>query len=545
MKILLVDDIVEDRRLLRYVVERQGHEVLEAENGREGYRVATSTRPDLIISDALMPVMDGFQFLRRVRADEMLKRICFIFYSATYKGDQDVKLAYSLGADGYIFKPIEPKAFWHQVESVLRIEGSVSAAAPLLIKEEEDYLNRYCEIVATKLAEKIREVEQAKARIEKSEALIRKILETVDEGFIIVGRDYRILSANRAFWMSAGMSEGAVVGQHCYEISHRCPRPCFEGNEECAIKQTFEDGLSHSVSHTHIHDDDSKCFVEIKSYPIFDEGGKVVSVIKTITDISERKKLEEQLRHAQKLEALGTMAGCVAHDFNNILLVIRGFGEMLAEDLAEDDLKKSYVSDILTAAERAAHLIQSLLIFSRKQQTAELQSININELVKGLKKMVRPLIGAEITIKINLFPQKILVRGDHGQLEQVMMNFVTNARDAMPDGGLLTIGTTEIAIDAEFINRHGFGKPGRYALITVSDTGAGMDEKTRAKIFEPFFTTKETGRGTGLGLAIVYGIVQQHLGYINCDSEKFRGTTMMVYLPLTKEERLGKNDTLP
>lgn len=543
MKILIVDDNTDDRRLLKYIVERKGHEAVEAEDGLEGLRMAKIHRPDLVISDALMPLMDGFQFLRAAKADETIRAIPFIFYSAIYKADKDVDLALALGAEAYIIKPKEPAEFWEEVEIILQNRGKEEIIAPELIREDEEYLKRYSQVVATKLEEKVRELEVAKAKVEESEAFVRKILETVDEGFIVVDRGYKILSANKAFCNSAKLAEEQVVGQPCYEVSHHLDRPCFEAGEVCCVKKAIETGVSQTGSHTHIGENGETCHVEIRAYPITDASGNIVSAIETITDVTEKKKLEEQLRHAQKLEALGTFAGGVAHDFNNIISVIVGYGGIMEMRLPEDDPNTPYLREIMAASERATRLTESLLIFSRKQ-TAELKPVSINDLVNGMKKMVFRIIGEDIETNIRLAPQTLTVMGDYGQLEQVLMNFATNARDAMPDGGSLTLETELQEIDDAFIHSNGFGKPGRYALISVTDTGAGMDEQTRERIFEPFFTTKDQGKGTGLGLSIVYGIINQHNGYIHCRSEQGKGTTFKVYLPLASGAFFEKEEAI-
>jgi PAS domain S-box-containing protein len=403
-----------------------------------------------------------------------------------------------------------------------------------MLEEDRDYLSRYSQIVATKLEEKIRELEIARVRMEESESFVRKILETVDEGFIVVDRGYRIVSANRAFCLSAGMTEDQVVGRPCHEVSHHRDRPCHEAGEECVVKRTFETGAAQAGAHMHSSSTGEQYHVEIRAYPVTDASGNVVSAIETITDVTEKKKLEEQLRHAQKIEALGTLAGGVAHDFNNILNVIVGYGGIMEMRLPQDDPNAPYLREILAAAERATRLTESLLIFSRRQ-IPELKPVNINDLVNSMKKMVFRIIGEDIETDIHLAPEKMTVMGDYGQLEQVLMNFATNARDAMPEGGALTIETRLQEMDGAFIQRNGFGRPGRYALITVTDTGAGMDEQTRERIFEPFFTTKSEGKGTGLGLSIVYGIIRQHNGYVHCWTEPGRGTSFQVYLPLAGE----------
>ncbi len=245
---------------------------------------------------------------------------------------------------------------------------------------------------------------------------------------------------------------------------------------------------------------------------------------------------EAQLQHAHRLEALGSLAGRVAHDFNNILSVLAGYGALMEQSMSKEDPNLPYLREMLDATDRAAHLTQSLLIFGGKQ-AAELKRLDLNELIEGMRKTLLRLVGEEVDASLRLAPEKLPVLVDGGQLERVLMNFVTNARDAMPGGGALTLETERLEVDEEFVRRHEFGKPGTYALVSVSDTGHGMDDAVLKRSFEPFFTTKELGKGTGLGLSIVYGIVQQHNGYIKCHSEPGKGTTFEVYLPLLEEER--------
>ena len=247
-------------------------------------------------------------------------------------------------------------------------------------------------------------------------------------------------------------------------------------------------------------------------------------------DLTERHRLEEQLRHSQKLEAVGLLAGGVAHDFNNILTVIGGYCELLKLDLDHADPVRDKVVQISAAAERASNLTRSLLAFSRKGDV-KAAAANLNELVRGVEKFLQRIIGEDITLTTSLAREPLWAVVDPGQIEQVFMNLAANARDAMPKGGGLFVQTERLELDDAFVNAHGFGTPGLYALITVSDTGAGMDEETRERIFDPFFTTKVAGKGTGLGLAIVYGIVSQHKGFVNVYSEPGIGSTFRIYLP--------------
>jgi two-component system, cell cycle sensor histidine kinase and response regulator CckA len=248
------------------------------------------------------------------------------------------------------------------------------------------------------------------------------------------------------------------------------------------------------------------------------------------TEITERKRLEEQLLQSQKMEAVGQLAGGVAHDFNNILTAIVGYTDLLAADFSPNDRRLEDLEEIRKSARRAAALTRQLLAFSRKQ-VLEPRVIDLNDIVQNLDKMLRSLISENIDLKTHFAKDLQATRADPTQVEQVIMNLAINARDAMPEGGTLTIETSNATLDAEYAARHVSVLPGPYVMLAVTDTGCGMDEDTKARIFEPFFTTKPAGRGTGLGLSTVYGIVKQHGGNIWLYSEPGKGTTFKVYMP--------------
>jgi nitrogen-specific signal transduction histidine kinase len=250
-------------------------------------------------------------------------------------------------------------------------------------------------------------------------------------------------------------------------------------------------------------------------------------------DMTEHRKLEQQLRESQKREAIGQLAGGIAHDFNNILSAIVGYGGMMQMKMSPDDANRLNVEQILVAADRAANLTHSLLAFSRKQ-IINPKPINLNDIISKAEKLLSRLIREDVELRTQTANRDLTVWADSLQIEQVLMNLATNARDAMPTGGQLILKTEEIDLNDELMMQGGILRPGRYALLTVTDTGSGMDEETLEKIFEPFFTTKEVGKGTGLGLAMVYGIIKQHNGYILASSQPGKGTTFSIYLPLTE-----------
>lgn len=273
-------------------------------------------------------------------------------------------------------------------------------------------------------------------------------------------------------------------------------------------------------------------YIAFEASPIFNRGGTMIASIETLQDLTDSKRLEEQLLQAQKIEAIGQLAGGVAHDFNNILTAIVGYAHLTLVKMPNDEPLRKNVEQILQASDKATALTQSLLAFSRKQ-ILNPKTVDLNDIVNRLEKLLIRLIREDIQIATMMTAEALNVFADTGQVEQVLMNLVTNARDAMPKGGQIVIRTETILMDSAFVSAHGFGKSGRYALLSISDTGEGMDAKTREKIFEPFFTTKEQGRGTGLGLAMVYGIIKQHEGFIDVYSEPGIGSTFRIYLPIT------------
>jgi len=383
--------------------------------------------------------------------------------------------------------------------------------------------------VATIITERV----LAEAELKKSERFVQNILSSVDEAFVVVDREYGILTANRAYCEQAGKPLEDIVGKPCYEISHHAARPCHELDQECACKRTFETGESAVSVHTHTDEKGKQRFVEVKTFAMKDKIGELTSIIEVINDITEKRALEGQLRHAQKMEGIGTLAGGIAHDFNNILSAIIGYGHITLMKMQKDDPLRMNIEHMLESADRAASLTQSLLTFSRKQIT-DRKAVDLNNIIKKVEKFLVRIIGEDVAVHMTLGDKELSIFADAGQLEQVFMNLATNARDAMPHGGSFLIETSRVALDRGFVSAHGYGKPGTYAMTSVTDTGTGMNEETRKKIFEPFFTTKEVGKGTGLGLAMVYGILKQNDGFINVYSEPDKGTTFRIYFPLNK-----------
>ncbi len=277
--------------------------------------------------------------------------------------------------------------------------------------------------------------------------------------------------------------------------------------------------------------------VRLSAAPLRNAEGTIFGTVIMVTDLTEQRRLEEQLRQAQKMEAIGQLAGGIAHDFNNLLTIINGYSEVLLGRLKPGDPAQDCAAQVKRAGERAACLTRQLLAFSRKQ-TLQVQDLDLNVLVHNVEKMLRRLIGEHIETVVRENPLPGLVKADPSQIEQVLFNLAVNARDAMPEGGILTLAISNVDLDDTWAQRQPEAAPGPYVQLTVQDTGCGMDAATKAHLFEPFFTTKEVGKGTGLGLATVYGIVKQSGGHIEVESELGQGTTFRVYLPRLAGKRL-------
>ncbi|MDP2056038.1 MAG: ATP-binding protein, partial [Acidobacteriota bacterium] len=278
--------------------------------------------------------------------------------------------------------------------------------------------------------------------------------------------------------------------------------------------------------------------VQVEAFCSVTEFSGQPAILATVIDISDRVKLEDQLRQAQKMEAVGRLAGGIAHDFNNLLTAIRGNAELMSHRVKKDPAMAAEVDEILHAADRAASLTRQLLAFSRKQVLQPV-ALDVNEIVASVSRMARRLIGTAVQLQQELAPTLSQVLADPAQIEQVLLNLIVNARDAMPTGGMITVQTANVRLEADSPEMlHAGLAPGRFVLLAVSDNGIGMDQATQARIFEPFFTTKETGRGTGLGLATVYGIIRQTGGAISVVSDRGRGASFRVYLPAVTGERL-------
>lgn len=376
---------------------------------------------------------------------------------------------------------------------------------------------------------------RAEEALRQAEEKYRGIFQNAVEGIFQTTAEGRFITANPALARMFGYDSPEEFIADVTDIRRQLyydPRRRIE-----FLEAIIKDGFVHNFEIKSRRKDGGIFWISLNAKAVRDDSGKIIFFEGMVEDITERKKLGEQLRQSQKMEAVGTLAGGVAHDFNNILTVIMGYAHLMLMKLKDDDPLRPYLNHIITAANKATSLTNSLLAFSRKQMIS-LSPINLNDSIRNIEKMLLRIIGEDIELKT--FPSKddLIIMADNSQIEQILLNLATNARDAMPDGGLLIIETEKIQIDEKQAKTYGYGNPGAYALLTFTDFGIGMDKAITEKIFEPFFTTKEVGRGTGLGLSMIYGIVKQHNGYINCYSEPGKCTSFKISFPLTHEKSM-------
>jgi PAS domain S-box-containing protein len=531
MKILIAEDDENSRVFLERALLSQGYDVVSAGNGIQALEKAAQASPDLIISDIMMPKMDGFELCRSVKRDERLRAIPFVFYTATFVERQDEKLAMSLGASRFLIKPMEPDEFFKTIQEVIVThQQSEQTEAERPASETVELDRMYAETLARKLEKKVSQLEEALEMIRANEERFRNTFEQAAVGIAHVALDGRFLRVNQKLADILGYSREELQERTFQEIT--CPDDLT--TDLACQRQLLEHTLqTYSIEKRYIHKDDHLIWVNLTVSLVDAASPEPGYFIAVVEDITRRKQLESQLFQAQKMEAIGQLAGGVAHDFNNILTGIIGFGTLMDLAMDKKDPQRQNLNHILAGAERAANLTKSLLAFSRKQISNPLP-VDLNEIITKIGKFIQPIIGEDIDLKITVSTDVLTVYADAGQIEQVLLNLATNARDAMTTGGLLTLETEPVLLDTDFMKAHGYGEPGEYARISVSDSGCGMDEPTLKRVFEPFFTTKGVGRGTGLGLSMVYGIIKQHNGFINVYSEPGLGTKFTIYLPLIK-----------
>lgn len=531
-KILAVDDNKDDLVFISALLNAliPGCTVTTAQSGDEGLRRAIAGSPDVILLDFVMPGMNGLEVCRRLKSDEKTRHIPVIMVTALKTDPTSRFKGLEIGADAFLSKPIDNCELASQINVALRIKKAED-----LLRKEKDLLK---EMVQEKTADLLRVNSALRSEKEKFQVLVEKS----PFGLSIIEKNGHYQYINPGFIEIFGYAlEEIPTGKGWFEKAFPDKK-----HRRQVISTWLEDiknsrfGKSRRRIFTVTCKDGSQ--KEIQFIPVMLETGNQFIIYK---DITNEKKLEAQLAQAQKMEAVGRLAGGVAHDFNNLLTSIMGHADLALIHLAEDDPIRKNLKGIMEGGNRAAALTRQLMAFSRKQ-ILQLVVLDLNALIKGFMVMLERLIGEDVELAAVLTSGLRGVKADRGQVEQVIMNLVINARDAMPEGGKLTIETANVDLSENHADKKDAAlQPGPYVMLRVDDTGIGMDEKTQALIFEPFFTTKEEGKGTGLGLSTVYGIVKQNEGHIRIHSEPGHGTTFKIYFPAAEAETVSKKIDTP
>ena len=500
LRILMIEDVEADYLIISRHIRKSGLEadLHWAKDKAELTAALTQGQWDLVLSDYKVAGLDFLETLRHLQLQ--LPDVPVILVSGSVGEELAVDLL-KQGLNDFVLKD--------------RLSRLVPAIERSLNEREQQ-----------------RRREEAELQLARNERLMRSVLDGTSDAVFVKDLRGRYLLCNRAAAGFIGMAVDEILG--CDD------RALFPPDTAARImafdRQILTEGQVFTREEVLTTRSGGQMTFLVTKGPVIDENGQVSGIFGISRDITGQRKLEEQIRQAQKMESIGTLAGGIAHDFNNILSSILGYGELALEEMAADSPGWENVNTILEAGRRASHLTRDLLLFSRKQ-VSQKQQIEVNAVIARIEKFIRRIIGEDIRCETVLAGEPLQIYADGHQIEQVLMNFASNARDAMPQGGCLSITTERIVIDQAFIERNAFGSVGSYALITVADTGRGMDRETAEKIFEPFFTTKEMGKGTGLGLAVVYGIVMNHQGFIDVSSEPGKGCRFRIYLPVSEAEK--------
>ena len=550
MRILSIDDKDDNRYYIEALLGGSGYQVVSASDGAEALALLKKEHFDLILSDILMPVMDGFELCRTVKSDPHLQKIPLIFYTATYTGPQDEAFATKVGADAFVVKPCEPQVLLDTVQRVLAEAASGDRPLPPPKTDDEEIFKLYNERLVRKLEQKMLQLEQetkalreAEAALRTSESKYRRLLESMDDGFVLVDMAGRILESNLAYERMLGYDKGELRTMTFLDIT---PERWHDYERRILTEQVHVSDASEVYEKEYQHKEGRIFPVELRTFLVRGEQGQPEAMWAIVRDLTERKRLERnrlelegQLHQAQKMESIGRLAGGVAHDYNNMLSVILGYAELSLAQAAPGSTMHDNLGEILDAARRSAAITRQLLAFARKQ-TMEPQVLDLNATVEGMLKILQRLIGEDLELRWlpgdDLWP----VHLDPSQVDQLLANLCINARDAIAQGGTILIETENCTLDDEYCRHHAGCRPGDHVRLAVGDTGCGIDAQTKDKIFEPFFTTKSPGQGTGLGLSTVYGIVTQNGGIIDVYSEVGKGTTFSIYLPRHKGDEEKK-----
>lgn len=508
-KILIVDDNQENLIICTKVLEElEDLEIFCVESAEDALVLIEVTHFDIAIIDVVLPNMDGYELAREIRKDEKHTALPMIFISAVFADDEHVHQAYRAGAVDFIRKPFSFEILLGKVQNFLKLE---------------EY-RRKLEIL----------VEERTRELQDSLNSWQQTFDAIEDSIVIIDMNFEIIQANKATFEKFGDS---IIGKKCFEVFHGSSTPMHKC--PCLGLKDADNSLNEGANPPTCEVGD----LEMSVFPIKDRKGEIVQYVHVARDISARKTMEHQLRHSEKMLAVGQLAGGVAHDFNNQLTAILGYATLLKDKVEDDKTLTKFANTIIRATHRSADLTKKLLAFARKGMTQN-NPTDIHELLSETGELCSRTINKKVNLILDLKARSFIVNGDPSQLGNAFLNLGINANDAMEEGGKLTISTENVAVkdsvkvgDSETISE------GKYISLKFSDTGSGIDDEVKKHIFEPFYSTKGE-KGTGLGLAAVYGTVKAHQGVIYVESVIGEGTTFSILFPVVSEKSDSPDETL-
>lgn len=573
VRILIVEDDQTQRLKLTAILESQGYDVAVAADGMDGLEKARSIHPDLVLSDIIMPRMDGYELCRNIREDRALANTRVVLLTA--QGDMDdVIKGLEAGADNYVTKPYDTKRLLDTCDAILAdsaaadgMECPCQAFPPLAVDDDHvairssrkqilnffvsmyrDALNRhgelqtahkklryYSEHLSQLVEERTAEAVDAHSRQRKAEEESQsrgKLLDKAHDAIIVTDYDGQIKYWNKGAERLYGWTAAETIGRSIGSLLHDMRRPASTEAMRAVVEWgRWEGELTQNTK------DGEECVVQSSWTLLTDDQDKTEGILSINVDITERKTLEAKFLRTQRLESIGMLAGGIAHDLNNLVGPILMGAELLKRRIQDEDVCRT-LDVIESGARRAVDVVQQVLTFARGT-AGERVRIQVKHLLKEMQQIIRGSFPPSITLTLEFSKDLPLVLGDTTQIHQVLMNLCVNARDAMPQGGTLSLAAKHVTIDEAYVTMDPDSKPGEYIALTVKDSGIGMPPHVRERIFEPFFTTKEAGKGTGLGLPTVLSIVRSHGGFMHVESEPGHGTAFHIFLPVAP--RGGEN----
>ncbi len=528
--ILIVEDDVGSRIVLEKGLRSKGYTVFSAVDGGEALALLEQHKVNLIISDIMMPHMDGYELCRRVKAEPTLSDIPFIFYTATFLGEQEEQLGLQLGAKQYLAKPMELDALVSLIQPLLKQNSKREVAVPDL--DVEHYESLYSKVISKKLEKKVGELQDERKKRQQTESKLHHLMEDLRQDYFLYRRDLdgSYVYVSPSIQNILECSEDVFIQHHAeYVTQHPCNQEAYK------LFQLAVQGLEQKAYPVQLqYGDASPRELECSEHPVWNAQGVVIAVEGIAHDVTAYKDLKRQFLQAQKMEAVGALVGGIAHDFNNMLAGIVGNIYLAKRSISQGASEKAVekLDSVEVLSQQAAAMVSRLLGFSRKgvQHTTQ---CSLNAFVKEALKLARVTIPENIQVASHIASEELLIQADVVQLQQVLLNLLNNARDALEavSSPSITISVSPFVATPSFIDKHEGIQTTRFAQLMVCDNGAGISEEHLAHVFEPFFTTKGVGKGTGLGLSMVRSAIEQHHGVMEVERVADGGTAFYVYLP--------------